>query len=512
MENKILNLRVIIFAVTVLFLLTTGYFYRRTVLSFPFVDEQYNFAIGKYLTRGEILYDDIITNHQPITHIFSALVQEIKQPNTTFSLLTAHRTAIIIWSGIWALLLVFYFGMSGFLFVFIYELTKSYLFGNLFLAESVVVYPLVFLIGILLFDNKIFKSKIKLFLLGLSLAFSFFTLSPLWPLLVILMFMIITKLKNELKEKGFYVFLGVVIVVLVFFKFSSIQGYINSIYLNLAYTVPAFHEPSYQSWIITISKSFVTPVFSFFSKDNTAITGIIRILAILLSLNLISFLHRRNYVKAFLVIILLGLANIRFTYPGTGSYNGFHLLPWYGIFIFVAIATSKETFKSTSNKIIRIILLLSIVSAVFLSLVYGKSFFLEKKDPQKEYTTNYSTHTDTGQIIKIMKEENDTLFVSPDAWLIYWQSDVNHLQKLYGYYAWMSGIPEIHKKILENFEKNPPTFFFCEDCKGLDLEKFLAQYKQVIKNGGKTHLYVLPQRMDNLSESQKEQLKFYGVN
>lgn len=511
MENKILkNILLIIF--TALFLTVTGYIYRGFALSTPFVDEQDNFAAGNYLLKGEILYEDIITNHQPAIYILSSVAEKIKNSNTTFSLLLNQRTAIIFWAIIWSLILASNFGIVGFLFVIIFELTKSQMFGNLFLAESVVVYPLVFLIGILLFDNKILKSKIKLFLLGLSLAFSFLTLSPLWPLLVIFMFMIIARLKNELKEKGFYIFLGVVIVILVVFKFSSIQGYIDSIYLNLAYTVPAFHEPSYQSWIITISKSFATPVFSFFSKDNTAITGIIRILTILLSLNLISFLHRRNYVKAFLVIILLGLANIRFTYPGTGSYNGFHLLPWYGIFIFMAIATSKETLKSTSNKIIRIILLLSIVSAVFLSLVYGKSFFLEKKDPQKEYTTNYSTHTDTGQIIKIMKEENDTLFVSPDAWLIYWQSDVNHLPKLYGYYAWMSGIPEIHKKILENFEKNPPTFFYCEDCKELDLEKFLAKYKQVIKNDGKTHLYVLPQRMDNLSEAQKNELKFYGVN
>lgn len=72
--------------VTVLFLLVTGYFYRGLSLSFPFIDEQYNFAIGKYLTNGEILYDDIITNHQPVTHIFSALVQETRKPNTTFSL------------------------------------------------------------------------------------------------------------------------------------------------------------------------------------------------------------------------------------------------------------------------------------------------------------------------------------------------------------------------------------------------------------------------------------------
>ena len=162
MADKILNIRVIIFAVTVIFLLAAGYFYRGVVMSFPFVDEQYNFAIGKYLRNGEILYDDVITNHQPIAHIFSALVQEIKQPNTTFSLLNVHRTVIIIWSSIWAIFFVFFFGMSGFLFVIIYELTKSYMFGTLFLAEAIVVYPFTFSAGVIIFKKPLNKVSVIL--------------------------------------------------------------------------------------------------------------------------------------------------------------------------------------------------------------------------------------------------------------------------------------------------------------------------------------------------------------
>lgn len=49
-----------------------------------FVDEEYNLAIGKYITQNEVLYEDIITNHQPITDILSGLVQGLKTPPTFF--------------------------------------------------------------------------------------------------------------------------------------------------------------------------------------------------------------------------------------------------------------------------------------------------------------------------------------------------------------------------------------------------------------------------------------------
>lgn len=512
MENKILNLRVIIFAVTVLFLLTTGYFYRRTVLSFPFVDEQYNFAIGKYLTRGEILYDDIITNHQPITHIFSALVQEIKQPNTTFSLLTAHRTAIIIWSGIWALLLVFYFGMSGFLFVFIYELTKSYLFGNLFLAEAIVVYPLTFTVGVIIHKKPL--NKFSLTLLGITLTLVAFTLGPIWPALVFLSLLLLFQLKNQFKTKLPFLVLGILAVILFVFKYTSLTGFIHDyLYLNSVYTVPQYHAIyNQESWLVTIFKAFITPLFSFIRTDATYILWIIRLLSLLLIVNLFYLVGIRKLTRVAVIIVLLALSNIRFVYPGVGSFIGFHLLPWYGVFIFVTVAISLEQFKASSNYLFKAFNSLIIILAIAVSFNYAKDLFLVRKDLSKEYTTNYSTLTDIGQIVKIMRSPLDTIFASPDNWLVYWQADTSHLPKLFGYYAWMSGVPEFHEKILETFTKNPPTFFYCENCEGLDLGQYLKSYKQVIKNGGKTHLYVLPQRIDNLSKTQKEQLKFYGIN
>ncbi|OGE28137.1 hypothetical protein A2867_01120 [Candidatus Daviesbacteria bacterium RIFCSPHIGHO2_01_FULL_40_11] len=500
------------FVVTVLFLLVTGFFYKSTALSFPFVDEQYNFAIGKYLTKGEILYDDIITNHQPITHILSALVQEVKNPNTTFSLLVAHRVAVAIWSGIWALVIVTYFGIGGFLFVVLYELTKSYMFGNLFLAESIVVYPLLFIVGVVLYRKTL--NKLTLIILGISLTLTFFTLGPIWPALAFLGSLLIFQLKNYSKQKLLYLFLAILAVAFLVGKYSSFTGYIyNYLFLNFVYTIPAYHASYYREpWIATILKAFASPLFSFIRTDVTSILWIIRLLSIMLIINIIYLIQRGKLRWALMLVVLLGLSNIRFVSPGVGSYGGFHLLPWYSVLIFVSLLVSTEQFKQNVGRLFKIITIVIITASFLAGLSYAKEALFVKSDLQKEYTTNYSTHTDIGQIINIMKNPEDTLFVSPDAWLVYWQSDTHHPPKLFGYYAWTSGIPEFHKKIHELFNKNPPTFFYCEDCKGLDLGQFLTQYKEIKKNGGSTHLFVLPSRIENQTNLQSERLKFYGID
>lgn len=500
------NFALIIF--TLLFLTIVGYFYRGLALSYPFVDEQDNFAIGKYLLKGEVLYDDIVTNHQPFAYILSALVQQAKDSNTTFSLLVNQRTGVIIWSAFWSIIFVIFFGPSGFLFVLIFELTKIYLFGNLFLAEAIAVYPLLFAIGVLIFGKK--TNFLTYFFLGISMVLSGLTLITLWPVLALLMFL--TFKSHHQPKKLIFFLLGILIVISFILEYTSPTGFIHYLYVNFIYTIPQFHNDYQESWLMTLIKAFSTPVFSFTIKNANPILWEIRILTLILVVNIIYLVFKKKFIFALGVITLLGLSNIRFIYPGDTFYSGFHLLPWYSVLVFLTMAISVEQFKSSQNHVLRMINIVLILIAISISFKYAQETLFIKKDWQKEYTTNYSTHTDIGQVIKIMKSPQDSLFVSPNAWTVYWQSDVFHLPKLYGYYAWMSGIPEFHNQIISRFSKDPPTFFFCEDCGGLDLGKFLYQYKEVIKNDGKTNLFVLQSRIDNLTKAQWEQLKFYGID
>lgn len=503
----------IVILITLSILLVSGYSYRKNLFSFRFVDEEYNFAIGKYLTRGEILYDHIITNHQPITHILSGLIQKYTKPNTAYLLINRHRTAIILWSAIWSLFLVTYFGLAASLFVLIYELTKSYMFGNLFLAETVVVYPLVFLLGLTLF-KKLPIRKWELFFSGICLTFLTFTLGPIWPSLGLLVLLLIYRQRSNLRSSLIYLALGDLMVVLLIMKYTSFLGYAK-IYLltNLTYTIPSYHNSYYhESWILTITKAFITPALSFFTQDVTPILWIIRTLSLLLIIHLAYLFYQKKYYLAISTFLLLGLTNIRFVNPGSGHYAGFHLLPWYACLIFLTLLLSFEHFKSKIYPSIKMISLFLVVASIFASLNFAKSELFIKSDPKKDYEINFSTHITLGEIVRILKNPNDTLFVAPDAWLVYWQSDTKHLPKLFGYYPWMGGIPKFHEAVIQAFILNPPTFFYCENCKNSELEQFLNKYIEIRRYGGKTNLYVIPEKIKNLSVEEKAQLKFYGVD
>ena len=86
-----------IYLLLILFLSITTFFYLNKVFSFHFVDEDHNFALGKYLLQGEILYRDFFTNHQPMETIGSALIQKSTNPPNIAQLVKRHRQAIQIY-------------------------------------------------------------------------------------------------------------------------------------------------------------------------------------------------------------------------------------------------------------------------------------------------------------------------------------------------------------------------------------------------------------------------------
>lgn len=493
--------------VTLLFFVIIGYFYRSHIFASRFVDEEYNFAIGRYLQKGEILYDDIITNHQPVTHILSYLVQDITKPNNTYSLIKNHRLAIVIWSCIWSILLVIYFDWGALMFIVLFELTKGYIFGNLFLAESITTYPLVFFIGLTISQRKL--SNLEIFIGGICLCLCGLLFGPLIPLLTFLTLVLTYGKRQHLKTYLKFLLPGMLIVLFGVLKFTSLLGYIHYyLYTNLIYTIPNYHQTYYnEPWILTISKSFLTPVLAFLRFDTTPTLNIIRILTVSLVFNLLAAKAKRLQ-RLLLIFIILGLTNIRFVYPGNEHFAaGF--LPWYSSFIFITSIIVLRSFK-TNHTLLKLFNIVIISLVLVLSIKYSQPLLFTKRDPQLDYSINYSTQTDRGKAIQIMKEDKDTLFVSLDAWLVYWQSDTNHLPKLFGYYPWMSGITDLHKTFLKSFEKSPPTFIYCDNCKGSEFEKFLVNYIEIQKDKNKTNLFVSAEKVKNLTPNQKEQLKNYN--
>lgn len=483
----------------------TGFFYREKAFAIHFVDEDDNLVLAKYLLNGEKLYKDVFSHHQPLSYIFSAGVEKITQPNSLHSLITRHREAIIIWSFVWALLLISRFGLLMFFTVVTYELTKIYLLGNLFLSEAIVVYPLLYILAVA-FIQRINRIKLDYFLVGICLALSLFLLSPIWPMLLILG-LIISK-KFDYKNIGLII-LGFLIIVTVIIPFISIKDYVhNAFFINFNYYIPIVSK---NSWTENPIKSIFTPILSLVMPiQGSKILIVIQTFSLVFLINLIIIL-RKHLFKTFIIIVVLGLANIRYIEPGQQYYSGFHMLPWFISLLFFCFYLTFINLRENKDIRIRNILISFITISTMFCFIRGGEYIFTKTDKASDYYINYSQQFDMGIAVNIMKNLNDDLFVVPDQWLIYWQADISHSTKMLNYYAWMSSVSELKDIVENNFQTSPPTFFYC-DCVGsyFGLERYWNLYKPLKKDGRLTKLLVLKSKFNELSIQQRNQLKYYN--
>ncbi len=474
------------------------YFYEKQVFSPHFVDEEDSFVLGKYISQGEVLYRDLFSHHQPLSYVFSASLQETLHPNSIYLLIKRHREFIMLWAAIWWLILGLRMGWSVLLIALVYETTKVYLLGHLFLSESLAVYPLMFLSSLVLFKPKQFW---EYFVFGLSCGLIIFLLSPLWPAVVLLCGILFWR-NIDLKKIAFFI-LGFGIIIGAILPFVSLTDYIfNAFYINFAYYIPSTSRDGWPTNITRGVFSIITPIFS--QINDSQILIIIKTLAVLLLVNLFLFLKQRKYKLTFLIIILLGLANIRYVQPGLQYYSGFHILPWFGLLVFFSLYSVVKLPKR---------LMVCIVAILILEIMTAKNSLFTPIDRETAFYVNYSRQSNFGAAVNIMKSKTDTLFVAPDEWLIFWQGDIGHANKMVNYYAWMSDVRELRSIVENTFKNNPPAFFYC-DCTGhyFGLEKYWDLYQPIIQDNKATKLLVLKSKISSLSKDQKGLLKYYLFN
>ncbi|EKD90499.1 MAG: hypothetical protein ACD_31C00003G0016 [uncultured bacterium] len=483
-----------------LFLIYSSIQYENKVFAIHFVDEEDNLVLGKYLLDNKKLYGDLFSHHQPYGYILSAGIQKVTDPNSIFLLIKRHREAIIVWSFIWSILLILRFGWLLLVFVTIYELSKVYLFGNLFLAESLVVYPLIYLFSSLFKLRK--RNKWEILFLGSLISFSALTLSPVWP---VLLFTLIIIWYQENKSINFlkFVAIGTIPIIVISAFFINFNDYLyNAFYINLFYYIPLTHG---ESALWGIIKGFSAPVLSFFVSSNESPTiYLIRIFSLGLILGLGYLVKLKEYKSAALLIVTLGLLNLRYIDPGAQYYRGFHLLPWFASLILVVTLIFEKVFNK--NKAIGLILMIGLLGS---TIYYCSNEFLTVRDINKDFYINYSRQFSIGEAIRIMKTEKDTLFVAPDEWLVYWQADINPASKMINYYAWMDKVPVLKNEIDRTFRDSPPTFVYL-NLVGTGFEPYLDNYINLVRDGKNVNLYVEDDRFSSLSKEQLNQLKFHN--
>lgn len=495
---------------SIVFLVFTSIFYENRVASFHFVDEEYNFVLGKYLLGGEKLYQKTFSNHQPLGFVISAAVQGVTQPNSIFLLVKRHREFMIAYSFFWSIGLVAAFGLPALLFVALYELMKIFLLGNLFLPEALSVYPLLYLVGLVVYRGQKPK-KYELVLSGLLVGMIILLLAPLWPLILVITLLLLRK--SSIKSAGFLA-AGMVPMLALFLYFSFLPQYFyDTVIINTRYFIPlTAAEPAAPSLL----KSLFAPLIALFAAEQTP-TGLVArmVSAIFLTTCMLLAIKKRHRL-ALLGIFLLWLANLRFVWPGQEFYRGFHLLPWFALLLFLSVENAAVVSSLFKNAVIKLSLVVALLAVFVVSLWSSYPALFVKRDVRKDLYINYSNQFTMGEAVKIMASDSlrrsDTLLALPDEWLIYWQSGLRPPTRINSYYAWMDKTPDLSAQVKMAFNDLKPTFVYC-DC-GREREAtvidYLGGYVRLRGSQGFTNLYVLPEKLARLSQQQLDRLNDLG--
>lgn len=489
----------------VFLLLILAYFYHNKIFSIHFVDEEDNFVLGKFLLENKKLYSDLFSHHQPLGYIMSAGIQAILDLPNIFMMVKRHREFMILWSLIWGIVLLLRFNYKVLLPLLIYELTKFYLFGNLFLSESLAVYPMIYLVlHLLQIEKRV--TKYELFFIGILFAFVAFILAPVWPLLFAYLLLLIWFKKVGLKDVIYFV-IGGILVLIFCIPFIDIYYYFHNVfYINFVYYIPIGDNERQPMAFI---KAFLTP-FTILIQP-VAITSyvlLLKAIAVLFFITLILLIKLKEYKLIILSVVVLTLANFRYVNPFQDYYRGFHILVWYVLFIIITAYFSYKVLQQKKSILIRGLIFIPSLLIIFFSIGASLPLF-QKSDINHDYYVNFSRQYTFGEAIRIMKSPEDTLFVIPDEWLLYWQGDVKNVNKMVNYYPWMEQVPELSGYVKTSFQTNPPTFFYC-DCNPEKVYYFSSLYTQMRKDGKETLLWVLDSKLKQLSEQQKNSLRFHN--
>lgn len=459
-------------------------------LSMHFVDEEDHIVFAEYINQGYQLHRDLQNNHQPLVYFGSGIIQKITHPDNLFMLIRRHRQVMFIYGLIWSLILIWQFKQIGLMTVLFFELLKYWLFGNLWLAESLAAYPLIYLSGqalLVWFKEKSLGKKELLFLGGCSFVI-IFTLVPMWPWLAAVWLSLLIKLKKLI----IYPAISLLILTLLLFlnHYSPTDWYRETIYNNFKYAIPA---------ISPITGPFDYLKIAFFPFLAYAANGALQanFIALFFTGYLIAAIKRP---KLLWLYPLLVLANNRVLSPTETYYQGFHLLPWMGLLIII-FAFSWQYINP------KIKLLFCLWAAVLL-FNPGMQYRL-KTNPANEYYINYSRFEDANEAIKIIFKPNDRLAVLTNEPLIYWQTKTKPATRQLVYYAWEPQVKELREAYNQVFfGNNPPEFIYGNKEKELVNEK----YTELKRGKEGAFLFVRNDRYGQIATEQWQKLIDRGFN
>ena len=502
--------RLLLFAGFLFFSLVSLFLHYKFSTLFSFVDEYTHYVAADYMLNGKVLYQDIFFQHQPLPVYMSFVLQQILHPDTLYKLIIEHRLAVFAFSFLFNLLLVYRFRFVGLGFVVVYELTKYYLFGNLFLGETFIALPLVYLLGLVW--EKWQHKKIHRWdylVAGFFTWFILFTREPYVPTTLLLFFLLLIGKENK-KDKISSLVLTTILSVLTVITLPVASYITDLIVTNFSGYIQ--HEVATNNIAgIGLLKIFFYPFIIFFVGEWNEFRWILIVLAVFFFVFITLYLSRKgDKWKVFLLFIILGSCAIRVSDPGVIFYEGFHMLPWYALFVMIIFLLWNEI--KIKSKWFYLGILFGVSGIIFLS---PHSYMRQEIKRDELFTNNYSRFYTIGTVIKTLGEPNQTVFA--DRWdsLVYWQAGLPSSYEYVFSYPVMDHVPQFKQARSDMFKQSPPDFYWYDCPKKVHAVSFtqkdiMKEYTQLHQNGKPVCLYVKESVLSKISADKWKQVSTLG--
>lgn len=482
------------------------------VNAFGCFDDCYNIGAGYFISKGRMLYSDIPFNHQMLMAYLSSVVQTIFHPINVYELILRHRQTVLLFGFTMSMLLVWRYRWVGLGFVLLYEFTKFYIFGDRYLAEGLIVYPLVYMLG--LFWEKLHNRKISSVELLLSSIFAWFVIFMREPytLAVLVLYAAILFSKNFSVDRIVSILVFVTLSLVTILLMPVKDYFYNLIIVN---TNGILKGEIQQNSIFGFGaiKIFFYPLFIFFDgKWNNFRYILIGLSSVFLLLNVYYFLNKKKIFSIILLFFVLGLANIRFTPPGIIFYAAFHAIPWYGMFIFSIFLLLHEIYFI--NKKIFTLGAVIVSITFFYNIFSPQSFLHEKTNAQFEFITNYGNYLQVGEVVKALSNSNDTFFVDGFDELLHWSSDIRSPYKYSWYTSYMPHIIKYSQEREQMFIRNSPDFYYGSCPKENNPMRLMPknkrnEYVRLLNAGKPSCLFIKKEKIYLVSKSQWDKARAF---
>lgn len=474
--------------ILLLFFSLQYHFFSSRTQSFAFADENEHLVPGWMMSLySKHLYVDLTTNHQPLPIIAAGLLHSVAKPPNLTMTIERTRQMMLFLSFVGALFLTVRFGPRGLLASIVIELSKFYLFGYHLLAEALVVYPIMYLAGLLAIRRF---HKLDDLLVGFSVFLLTFNLLPLWPfILAYLVFYV--KVKGPAKINFGVLVLSFLLPTIFLFVFlNPLAWWQQTVINNLRYFLP------YETGL-KLQDLFLLPVLPLLGLLH-AEEPLARQYLLLFALFVLGF--RRQLKLALGLYFLFILLNNRIASLGVSFYGAFHLLPQLAYLTMVAVMA----------KVNRLIF----VAFLILLFLNSGAWWREsgKFNKEEERFVNYSTEESIGMAVAAVASPSDVLLAGLQSGFVNLAAKVPLATSQTAYLPWAHRVPEISAQV-SRLSISPPSFIYFPSGENpffRDLKPMLEEsYFRISRTDGrKTDLYVLVRKAKTISVQQWQHFSF----